>query len=73
LLPRSQQTAILPTSKLKCGSYVGSTLTCTATAAPYTCTWNVPAPPNRTYSLQAKAYDGMGNTGSSSVVNVTSK
>jgi hypothetical protein len=53
--------------------YIGTTLTCTDTAAPYTCTWSVPAPPNRTYSLQVKAYDPAGNRGSSSVVNVTSK
>jgi hypothetical protein len=53
--------------------YVGTTLACTDTAAPYTCSWAVPAPPNRAYSLQAKAYDASGNRGSSSVVTVTSK
>ena len=53
--------------------YIGTTLACTDTTAPYTCSWDVPAPPNRTYNLQAKAYDATGNTGASAVVNVTSK
>ena len=49
---------------------VDNRLLCTTTAPPYTCAWSVPAPPNRAYRLQAKAWDGAGNIGLSSVVTV---
>jgi hypothetical protein len=52
--------------------YVSGTLQCTANAAPYSCSWSVPAQPNVTYDLLAKAYDGPGNT-STATVSVTAK
>ena len=52
--------------------YVNNSLTCTDTAAPYYCTWSVPAPPNKSYQLQAKAYDAKGNVGTSQTVSVIS-
>jgi hypothetical protein len=52
--------------------YINGKLTCSDTTSPYTCIWKVPGAPGRTYQLQAKAYDGQGNVGSSSIVTVTS-
>jgi len=52
--------------------YVGTTLTCTDTASPYTCTWKVPKTAGVQYTLQAKAYDARNNVASSAVVHVTS-
>jgi chitinase len=46
---------------------------CVDGAAPYSCTWNVPAPPDRTYRLQAEAFDAAGNRGQSAVVTVTAR
>ena len=40
---------------------------------PYRCTWNVPAPPGRTYRLQAEAFDAAGHRGQSVVVTVTAQ
>jgi hypothetical protein len=77
-IPRNKTTVITASATdnvavTKVEFSVNGTLTCTDTSAPFTCNWSVPAPPNRTYSLQAKAYDGWGNTGASVVVGVTSK
>lgn len=53
--------------------YVNGALPCPAdTASPYSCAWNVPNPSNRTYTLQAKAFDSAGNMGVSAVITVTS-
>ena len=52
--------------------YVNNSLTCTDTAAPYYCTWSVPAAPNKTYQLQARAYDAKGNVGTSATISVIS-
>jgi chitinase len=52
--------------------YVNGKLTCSDTS-PYTCAWKVLGAPRRTYQLQAIAYDGQGNVGSSSIVTVTSQ
>src|SRR5215813_3859584 len=52
---------------------VNGTLTCSATTSPYTCAWKVPATPNRTYQLQAKAYDAQANIGTSSTITVVSR
>jgi len=41
--------------------YVGNTLTCTDTAAPYTCAWQVPNP-KANFTLKATAYDAVGKT-----------
>jgi chitinase len=53
--------------------YVNAQLTCSDTAASYTCAWKVPASPGRTYQLQAKAYDAQGNVSSSGIVTVKSQ
>jgi chitinase len=50
--------------------FVNGTRTCAAITPPYTCAWHVPAPPNRTYRLQATAYDAQGNSGMAPVVTV---
>jgi chitinase len=46
---------------------------CVDAQAPYRCTWNVPAPPGRTYRLQAEAFDAAGHQGQSVVVTVTAQ
>ncbi len=56
----------------KVAFYQGTTLLCTDQTAPYSCIWNVPAPP-KTYTLQARAYDAAGNIGVSSSVTVSAK
>lgn len=53
--------------------YVGSTLVCTDTASPYTCTWRVPKGAGIGYTLQARAYDARGNMAVSTAVQVTSR
>ena len=53
--------------------YVSGNLKCTATAAPYTCAWNVPAAAKRSYQLEAWAYDAVGNVGKSAIVTVTGR
>ena len=46
---------------------VNGALQCTDTAAPYSCVWHVPAAMNKTYQLQARAFDLAGNSGTSTV------
>jgi subtilisin family serine protease len=53
--------------------YVGGALTCTDTAAPYTCAWSVPNSANKPYQLQTRAFDAAGNVGTSAVVTVTAR
>lgn len=48
--------------------YIGATLLCTDTTAPYSCNWKVPAAKNRSYSINTKAYDAAGNIGSATVI-----
>lgn len=48
--------------------YVGTSLKCTDTTAPYTCNWRTPFFPGKSYTLQAKAFDSAGNEGSSQQV-----
>jgi chitinase len=48
-------------------------LLCSDSTAPYSCSWDVPAPPGRTYRLQATAVDAAGNEGISPIVEVTSR
>jgi glucose/arabinose dehydrogenase len=52
--------------------YVNGSLQCTDTSASYTCSWRVPNPPNRTYQIQARAFDQAGNSGVATV-QVTSR
>jgi glucose/arabinose dehydrogenase len=51
---------------------VNGAVQCTDTTAPYSCNWRVPGAPNKTYQLQARAFDQAGNVGSVTV-QVTSR
>ncbi len=51
--------------------YAGSALLGTATAAPYSFSWNTTAVANGTYALTTKAYDAANNVGTSATVSVT--
>ncbi|WP_434388897.1 S8 family serine peptidase [Melittangium boletus] len=51
--------------------YVGTSLVGSATAAPYSASWNTSALADGTYALTTKAYDAAGNVGTSSAVSVT--
>ncbi len=51
--------------------YVGTTLKCTATAAPYTCAWQVPSQ-KANFTLKATAYDVVGKT-ATHTISVSSK
>ncbi len=51
---------------------VNGAVQCSDTTAPYSCNWRVPAAPNKTYQLQARAFDQAGNAGAASV-QVTSR
>jgi len=46
---------------------VNGALQCTDTTAPYSCTWRTPAAPNKTFTLQARAFDQAGNSASAAV------
>ena len=46
---------------------VNGALQCTDTTAPYSCVWRVPGAMNKTYQLQARAFDQAGNVGTASV------
>ncbi len=46
---------------------INGALQCTDTTAPYSCNWRVPSAPNKTYQLQARAFDQAGNSGAASV------
>lgn len=46
---------------------VNGALQCSDTTAPYSCTWRVPNPMNKTYQLQARAFDLAGNVGTATI------
>ena len=46
---------------------VNGALQCTDASAPYNCSWRVPNPPNRTYQIQARAFDQAGNSATASI------
>ena len=46
---------------------VNGTLQCSDTTAPYSCGWRVPNPMNRTYQIQARAFDAAGNNATASI------
>jgi hypothetical protein len=53
--------------------YVNNSLQCTDTTGPdYSCAWQVPNQPGKTYVIQAYAYDAAGNSGVSNIVSVKS-
>ena len=51
---------------------VNGILQCSDVTAPYSCGWRVPSPPNKTYQIQASAFDQAGNSGTASI-QVTSR
>jgi hypothetical protein len=51
---------------------VNGALQCTDTTVPYSCNWRVPAAPNKTFQLQARAFDQAGNS-ATAAVQVTSR
>lgn len=46
---------------------VNGSLQCSDTTAPYSCGWRVPNPPNKTYQIQARAFDAAGNNATASI------
>lgn len=46
---------------------VNGALQCTDTSAPYSCSWRTPASPNKTFTLQARAFDQAGNSATAAV------
>lgn len=46
---------------------VNGALQCTDTSAPYSCSWRTPAAPNKTFTLQARAFDQAGNSATAAV------
>jgi glucose/arabinose dehydrogenase len=52
--------------------YVNGALQCTDTSAAYSCNWKVPNPPNRTYQIQARAFDQAGNS-ANAMIQVTAR
>lgn len=78
IVPRKSVTSISVTASDNVGVakievYVSNSLLCTITALPTACGWNIPAAPNKSYVLQAKAYDAAGNVGLSSPVTVVAR
>lgn len=56
--------------------YIGDSLKCLVltpnSSGQYSCSWNVPKPARRTYSITAKAYDPSGNS-AKQIINVTAR
>jgi len=77
IVARNKTTTITATATdnigvAKVAFYVNSTLKCSDTTTPFTCTWFVPAKKGANYTLSAKAYDLAGNL-ATYTVNVTAK
>jgi glucose/arabinose dehydrogenase len=51
---------------------VNGAVQCTDTTLPYSCNWRVPAAPNKTHQIQARAFDAAGNSATASI-QVTSR
>jgi chitodextrinase len=66
-------TAIDNVGIINASIYVNNVLLCIRQTQSYSCEWNVPGKKNRTYNLQAKAYDAKANIGASSIVAVTAR
>lgn len=47
--------------------FVNGALQCSDTTAPYSCGWRVPNPMNRTYQIQARAFDAAGNNATATI------
>lgn len=52
---------------------VNGNLQCTNVSAPYTCNWRVPSAPNKTYQLQARAFDAASNSATAAIQMTTSR
>ncbi len=63
---------LVSTGIAKVEFYVNGSLKCTDTTSPYACTWKVGPKAGVVYTLQAKAYDGAGNSAANSIT-VTSQ
>ncbi len=46
---------------------INGSLQCSDTGAPYSCNWRVPNPMNRTYQIQARAFDAAGNNATATI------
>jgi hypothetical protein len=57
-----QATATDPSGVASVAFAVGTTVLCTDTTAPYTCSWRVPVKANVTYTLTMTGRDTLGNT-----------
>jgi hypothetical protein len=51
--------------------YVNRSLICSDTTSSYTCEWRIPAAGNKSYVLEARGYDAVGNVGASLPITVT--
>ena len=51
---------------------VNGALKCTDTSTPYNCSWKVAAAPNKSYQIQARAFDAAGNS-ATATIGVTSQ
>ena len=76
-VPRKGNVAITATASDNVGVarvefFVKGALQCTDVSFPYSCTWRVNAAPNKTYQIQARAFDAAGNS-ATATVNVTSQ
>ena len=66
--------AVSPKTVTRVDFFVNGDLVCSvATSGDATCSWAVPAPPKKSYSLTATVYDSDGITAESNVIEVTSK
>ncbi|MGI8916952.1 MAG: PQQ-dependent sugar dehydrogenase [Pyrinomonadaceae bacterium] len=52
--------------------FVKGVLQCTDVSVPYSCNWRVNSAPNKSYQLQARAFDAAGNS-ATAAINVTSR
>jgi hypothetical protein len=59
-----QATATDPSGVASVAFAVGTTVVCTDTSAPYTCSWKVPAKANVTYTLKVTGRDTRNNVAS---------
>ena len=72
IVPRKANVTITATANDNVGVtrvdfLVNGALQCTDTTAPYSCSWRTPAAPNKTFQLQARAFDQAGNSAAATV------
>jgi Bacterial Ig domain/Divergent InlB B-repeat domain len=64
-------TAVDNIGVLRVEFYVNQSLICSDTTSSYTCEWRIPAAGNKSYVLEARGYDAVGNVGASLPITVT--